>query len=157
MIPCLMIFGNLEINNISPWLQEFLACWFRFCDSLEPTNTVDKGSCCISRSCSCGGHSPRDLLIYSPMAGWGALATKVGTQSTGNPLRETYGTNKTAVVSHYNMMVSALQLSKLPASTKISLLRQKISLWKFLLLNIPLYKIFKSKIAIKWSVYKLGI
>ena len=38
---------------------------------------------------------------------------------------------------YYNMMVSALQLSKLPVSTEISLFREEISLWIFLLLSIP--------------------
>ena len=51
------------------------------------------------------------------------------------------------IVADYNMMVSALFLLKLPASTEISLLQQEISLWKFLLLNISLYKIFRVKIA----------
>ena len=43
----------------------------------------------------------------------------------------------TCMVNNYSMMVGVLQLSKLPASTEISLLRQKISLWKFWLLNTP--------------------
>ena len=55
--------------------------------------------------------------------------------------------HNTLIVVDYNMMVSALFLLKLPASTEISLLQQEISLWKFLLLNISLYKIFRVKIA----------
>ena len=55
----------------------------------------------------------------------------------------------------YNMMVSALKLSKLPAPTEISLFRQEISLWKFLL--YPLYKLFGVKIARMWSVNMLCI
>ena len=61
MNPCLMIFGNLDISNISPALHEDIACWSGLLDSLDPTNTRDRGSCCISSSWSCGGQCPRNL------------------------------------------------------------------------------------------------